>query len=252
MSRLLVVIKRKIYVIIIVCTLFGTANGDTRADDTTLRQPADQLTRDVAAPRTEVGRLRLVVSGLGPTSGTMGTTSTKVNRRVGNPMAEVGIVEFSDYQCPYCRRFHRETFEVLRHKYISTGKVLYLYRHFPLKRDLTAQAAAIAANCAGEQSAFWPMTRRLYQSQGPFKAAYYKYLARHMQLDVASFEACLKDPGQAERVERDFSESVRLGVRGTPYFLIGRLKNGVLTDVQTITGAQPFPVFAEVIESLLN
>src|SRR5690606_19222030 len=84
---------------------------------------------------------------------------------LGSQQAKVAIVEFTDYQCPYCAQYHSETFENLKKEYIDTGKVQYVLRDFPLDFHAYAKGAAIAANCAGEQDAYWQMNHQLFSNQ---------------------------------------------------------------------------------------
>ena len=227
------------------------------ADDGVLEE-LRALREEVRALGNKVERLESIVSDLGQRAATSrspqqaSTVRLDPSRTLGNPQAQVGIVEFSDYQCPYCRQFHTATFATLRHKYIDSGKVLYSYRDFPLSFHPQAKPAAIATNCAGDQGAYWAMQQRLFKNQGRLGQAYYEYVAQHIQLDTKTFKECLRDPAQARRVENDFNYGTSVGVSGTPHFFIGRLEGDALVDVKTITGAQPFSVFAQAIDSLLN
>lgn len=170
----------------------------------------------------------------------------------GDEKATVAIVEFSDYQCPFCGRFHARVLPGLKKAYIDTGKVRQIFRDFPLDFHPQAKGAAIAANCAGEQKAYWEMHDRLFANQNRLGVALYEELAKKMNLNMASFQACLKDAKQAEKIEKDLSYGQSLGIDGTPSFFIGRIEGKKLVDVKQIVGAQPPAVFSQAIEAALG
>lgn len=227
------------------------------AEDSAIQEQLNQIQSELRTLRSEVRRLQTTLDRLGqpvaaPSKHGVPMVSLDLKRTLGSGSAIVGIVEFSDYQCPYCRQFHTDIFAALRHKYIDSGKVLYSYRDFPLSFHPEAKPAAIATNCAGNQDAYWAMQQRLFENQGRLGRAYYEYLAQHIQLDTEAFKECLNDPEQVRQVENDVNYGTSVGVSGTPHFFIGRLEGDVIVDVKTITGAQPFSVFAQAIDSLLN
>ncbi len=115
-----------------------------------------------------------------------------------------------------------------------------------------AKPAAIAANCAGEQGAYWNMHDRLFENQGKLNSKLYEQIATEFNLDLAQFKGCLKDPEQEKRVDSELALGERIGVSGTPAFLMGRLKDGRLTDIKALSGAQPFSSFTRIIDSMVN
>lgn len=168
---------------------------------------------------------------------------------LGDPNAPVLIVEFSDYQCPFCLRHFQQTMPKLREQYIDTGKVRYVFKDFPLDSiHPQARKAAEAANCAGKQGQYWAMHDRLFAEQDRWAGnadavGVFKAFAADLGLDTAAFAACLDGGETAAEIEEDVSEGLVAGVQGTPAFFI----NG-----RFISGAQPFEVFQQVIESLLR
>ena len=172
---------------------------------------------------------------------------------MGRPEAKVALVEFSDFQCPYCRRFHNQTFPKLKESYIDSGKIRYIFRDFPLEQ-LHPQAikASIAANCAGQQGKYWDMHHALYTNQNRIGPDLFTELAQSLELDLLAFETCLEDPAQKEEVEKDLAYGKSLGVRGTPHYFIGRIEGDKLVDVKRVSGAQSYQAFANVIDSLLK
>ena len=161
----------------------------------------------------------------------------------GSPDAPVTIVEFSDFQCGYCRKFWQDTLPRIEEKYIRIGKVRFVYRHLAILGPPSVQAG-IAAECAHEQGKFWPYHDRLFTNTGPF-AITTRNLKRHaeaLQLDTAKFGACLDSERPREKVEQETIIGRAIGMTGTPGFLINRGR---------LIGAQPYEVFEEIIEGLL-
>ncbi len=162
------------------------------------------------------------------------------SRLRGSAAAPVIIVEFSDFQCPYCRGV-APTLKTLLAKY--AGRVSLAYRDLPL-RELhpQAQQAAEAARCAGEQGKFWEYHDLLYTGEAKFDAGSLVGRARILGLDVERFSSCLASGKFKNSVEEDVQEATRAGVSGTPAFFI----NGIF-----LSGAQPLSVFEKIIEAEL-
>jgi protein-disulfide isomerase len=159
---------------------------------------------------------------------------------IGPEDAPIVIVEFSDYQCPYCRRWHEQVYQPLLNEY--PGQIRLVYRHLPLTSiHPDAFSAAEAAMCAGEQNAYWPFHEKLFSSESLGNSMYIQH-AQELGLDMTTFEACLADHKYQEAVQSDLDFAVNLGVRSTPTFFI----NGL-----AIVGAQPLDVFKQVIDQEL-
>lgn len=159
----------------------------------------------------------------------------------GGEKAPVLLIEFSDFQCSYCRQFWQKTLPLIERKYIKTGKVKFMYRHFAVLGNHST-AAALAAECAAEQGKFWPYHDRLFEkSDSPlaFTNGKLKGYARDIKLRGKDFDGCLDSGKYAKKVEGETAIAVFLGARGTPSFLL----NGKL-----LVGAQPFEVFEAAIE----
>jgi protein-disulfide isomerase len=157
----------------------------------------------------------------------------------GNPNAPVTIVEFSDFQCPYCVRA-RPT--VARVREVYGDKVRFVFRHYPLDFHPEAQKAGEAAACAGEQDRFWQMHDRLWENPQQLGVPELKAHAQALGMDAPAFSACLDSGRHASLVERDFEAGQAYGVSGTPAFFI----NG-----RPLIGAQPFEAFQAVIDDEL-
>ncbi len=165
-------------------------------------------------------------------------------------MAKIGIVEFSDYQCFYCRDFHRKQFAQIKKEYIDTGVVQFIHKDLPLRMHAQAVPAAMVAHCAGAQGRFWDMHDALFTHQGRLGQGLYPELARQLKLDEAKFKACLEGQAHGQGIGQDVSTARQLGLTGTPSFLIGKIEGDTLTIVRQSRGAPGFEVFAQEIEKL--
>jgi protein-disulfide isomerase len=144
---------------------------------------------------------------------------------MGSKDAKVTIVEFADYQCPFCARFVPTMKQILK-KY--DGKVKWVYRDFPL-REIHPEAApaAVAARCAGQQGKFWEAHGYLFDNLQSLSASLYEKMGGELGLEKTKFEACLKDPAVAAAVTEDQNDGSKYGVQGTPtYFVNGRKAPG--------------------------
>jgi len=160
----------------------------------------------------------------------------------GNKNAPVTIIEFGDFQCPYCGRFFSDTLPSIEQKYIQTGKVKMVYRDFPLSFHPEAQPAAEASECADEQGKFWEFHNKIFENQQSMGAASYKQWASEIGLNVNQFNSCVSSGKYKQEVQKDFADGSSYGVSGTPSFFI----NGRL-----VSGAQPYQVFEQAIEAAL-
>ncbi len=172
----------------------------------------------------------------------------------GSADAPVTIVEFADYQCPFCRRHFRATMPKLIDDYVEEGAVRYVLRDFPLEMiHPAAFEAAVAARCAGRQGKYWAMHDRFFEMQQTLPDRNWVEHAEALGLDAADFRACLEDEAVAAAVRNDQSEAANAGVTGTPTFFVGRGRPGESTmrAQRVINGAQPYRVFEQTIERLL-
>lgn len=165
---------------------------------------------------------------------------------IGPADAPITIVEFSDYQCPFCKRFRDQTLNTLLDAY--PGQIRFVYRDFPLSNiHPRAQIAAEVANCAGDQGRYWEMHDRLFANQSSWAGAkngmtYFVRFADDLALDLNAFGSCIKTGKYAEEVQKDVQDGIAYGVSGTPSFFV----NG-----KFISGAVPFQMFQAVIERQL-
>ncbi len=160
----------------------------------------------------------------------------------GDANAPVTIVEFSEYECPFCAKYVNGAYSQIIENYVNTGKVKYVFRDFPLGFHEYAQKAAEAAECAGEEDKYWEMHDVLFANQHALDVDSLKMYALEIGLDEDDFNSCLDDGDMAEEVMKDAADGQKYGVSGTPGFFI----NGKL-----ISGAQPYEVFVAEIEAAL-
>lgn len=161
---------------------------------------------------------------------------------LGDANAPVTVVEFSDFQCPFCKKAHDEALKQVKDNYVKTGKVKLVFRDFPLEIHPEAETAALAAECAHEQGKFWEYHDVLFENQASLSDANYKKWAEDLGFDTEQFNKCYKSLKYLDEVRKDMSEGQSYGVSGTPAFFV----NGKL-----VTGAQPYSVFELEIEGAL-
>lgn len=173
----------------------------------------------------------------------------------GNPNAPITIIEFSDFQCPYCERFHSETQGLIEKNYVETGKVKIVYRDFPLANiHQNAVIAAAAAECANEQGKFWQYHDILFNTQPSWAqinqtSAISTFKQYGVNLGLSSdFATCLETGKYVSEIQKDYQDGASYGVAGTPAFFIGNDKIGY-TKVE---GAKPYQEFANTIDQLLS
>ncbi len=180
--------------------------------------------------------------GPGPGANTGSSSNLLPEPVKGSSDAPVAIIEFSDFFCPFCARFARETLPQLEEEYLAKGKAKLIFRNFPVHGGPSILAAE-AAECAHEQGRFWDYHDELYAAERHIPSeGYLKELAAKLGLDVAKFSECLDSGRYAGEVADDQAAGRELGVRGTPWFFI---------DGREIRGAQPYEVFQEAIEEAL-
>ncbi len=175
---------------------------------------------------------------------------------LGKVDATVTLVEFTDYQCPYCRRHSDQTKPLLIKEYVEAGKLKYVLREFPIAQiHPKAPKAAEAALCAGDQDKYWAMNEVFFANQRKLGPDDLKAHAEGLGLDMASFSACLDGGKYTERVRKDLADGVKAGVRGTPSFFLSLTDPADPTKIRAIkslNGAQPYVVFKSVIDALIS
>lgn len=225
----------------------GVGLAGIEEDITSLRTDMAEMKKDLA----EIKKLlQGAIKGRAPAPT---TASVSINGRptLGKADAPVTIVEFSDYQCPYCQRFATTVFAKLKRDYIDTGKVRYVFRDFPLTQ-IHPQAAKAheGAHCAGEHEKYWEMHDVLFQKQKDLSIPSLKQYAQDMGLDAEAFGGCLDSGKYQADIQKDVAVGTKAGVRGTPSFIIGKSGSGEAITGTLVRGAQPFARFQQVIAAV--
>ncbi len=164
----------------------------------------------------------------------------------GNPDAKVTVIEYSDYECPFCSKFFSESYGKLKAEYIDTGKINFVFKDFPLGFHDKAIPAAAAANCVlrdlGDEK-YFEMHDTIFSNQRSLSVSNLKKWATDLGMNSDNYDSCIVDSSILDEISADLAEGSQLGVSGTPSFFI----NGKL-----IVGAQPYSVIKAEIESALN
>lgn len=168
---------------------------------------------------------------------------------LGRADAPITIVEFTDIQCGFCKRFHQQAFAEIREKLILTGKARFVSRDFPLDLGSFSVQAAEAVRCAGEQGKYWPLRDLVMSAAGPVSAESLSEMARKVGVAVPQMNACVESHKYRAAIEADVKEGVKLNVAGTPSFVIGKSTAEGVEGV-TMVGAQNFEAFAAKIREV--
>lgn len=175
---------------------------------------------------------------------------------MGSSSAAITMVEFSDFQCPFCGAFFSQTFPQVEKNYIDSGKIRFVFKNMPLTSiHPNALEAALAAQCANEQSKFWQYHDWLFTNQNSWvelndtdATMAFKQYASMLGLDTSSFDSCLDSKKYSSAVSKDAQDGATYGATGTPTFFIGNDQKGYVT----ISGAQPYSVFQQQLDLQLS
>ena len=175
---------------------------------------------------------------------------------IGSLDAPITIIEFSDFQCPFCARFHTQTLPLILEEYIEQGKVKLVFRDFPIQSiHPNALPASVAAECANEQGKFREMHDMLFEKQNEWNdlesaktLSLFSQYASNMQLEQKTFDSCLTSGKYIEEIKNDLNDGREYGVSGTPGFFVGNDQVGYVE----LKGAQPFDSFKKVIDAQLD
>ena len=171
----------------------------------------------------------------------------------GAANAKVAVIEFSDFQCPFCGKFDKDTYPKLLKDYVDTGKVKYVWRDYPLDFHKNAQKAAEAARCAGDQGRFLEMHDRLFANQQTIAPADLPKHAEALQLNASMFQQCLDSGRYTADIKKSVSDANGFGISGTPSFFIGVVQpNGTVKVSKKLVGARAYTVFKTELDTLLT
>jgi protein-disulfide isomerase len=233
----------------------AAARTSIASTDTSITEAAAELSTDAAtkvatptATEQSTTAATATVDENGAVTATMADLGIASERfaALGDPNAPITIVEYSDYGCPFCRRYTTETFPILQEQYIDTGKVFYVYKDLPIvDNHPQAALAAEAAECAGEQGQYWPMHEQLFAQPEAWdttadeaRASFERY-AGELGMNGVDLLACLDQGRYRDEVQADSNEAREFGLSGTPSFVI----NGKL-----LVGAYPTEDFVRIVD----
>ncbi len=240
----------------IVLALVGTPLVWPGEGQAGVEEELGELRKELAEIKKELAEIKKLVSGafkpqIAPKATAMVSISGKPS--LGRQEAPVTLVEFSDYQCPFCRHHFLTVFPILKKEYIETGKLRYVFRDFPLDSiHPQAQKAHEAARCAGEQSKYWDMHDTLFENSKDLSLLALKGYATKIGLNGDQFNACLESSKYTAEINREQAEGVQSGVTGTPAFFIGPSGSGENITGTMVSGAQPLARFKQIIDDLLK
>ena len=222
---------------------------DAAKDQGITRQQADQILDELRQIRQLLERQQAQA----PRPQEEQATKAKLNlagfAMLGVKEAPLTIVEFTDYQCPFCQRFHTTSFVELKKNYIDTGKARFYSRDLPLDFHPNAMRAAQAARCASEQGQFWQLRDVMGANPNKLDMESLVAFAADLKMDVNAFRACVESEKYKNAVQTDVMEAMKVGASGTPTFVIGKsTPDGV--DGELVVGAQPYPMFDQKLKDL--
>lgn len=219
-----------------------------------LKKQVDALGEEQKAIRKELEEIRSLLGGRQSSAPSNVDLSIEGAQFKGEQTAKVTLVEFLDYQCPFCKAYFNQTMPQLLTEYVRTGKVKYVVRDFPLEAiHPLAVKAAEAARCAGEQNKFWLMHDQLMVNSNSLERKNLSMNAQNLGLDVVTFEKCLDSDKYATKINQDIGDGTKAGVDGTPTFFLALTdpQGSTIKSAQRIEGLVSFSELKLAIDQLL-
>lgn len=229
----------------------ATAANNEQNEINELKQEIGRLRSEIEGMRQELRQFIQRVAGE-PQPPQHANVTTIRGVALGSRDAPLTLVEFSDYQCPFCRRFFEQTFPRIKTQYIDTGKVRYVFRDFPLDQiHPQARKAAVAAHCAADQGKYWEAHDSFFRNQEALRPEDLKSYAQKLGLKTVAFDDCLDKDKYARLVQENEDDGLKAGVRGTPAFFLGKTGKDGTVDGTLISGARPYEDFQREIDKQL-
>jgi len=238
-----------------------------QAIETDLRQELDEIKRNQRAMQNELQEIKALLLRLAaqqPAQKPAPQQPPQVNIKgiefdigdnpaLGSKSAKIILVEFTDYQCPFCGRYARETFPEIRKQYIDKGQIRYAAIDQPLPIHPEAAKAAEASHCAEDQGKFWEMHDAMMANQDALKDL--SSYAKILKLNMGQFDDCLNTGKYGADVKKDMELANKLGINGVPGFIIGTVDENdprKVTGISMIRGAMPFGAFQQELDAALK
>jgi protein-disulfide isomerase len=217
-------------------------------DKTITREQADEIIKELRQIRQLLEQNKgAVPTENGPTRARI-TDLTGVSM-LGSKDAPFTIVEYTDYQCPFCQRFHLSAYPEIKKEYVDTGKVRFYSKDLPLDFHADAMRAAQAARCAGDQSKFWELRDVMGANPDKLDMGHILNFAAALKIDTQQFQDCVTSDKYRTLVQADVAEAMRVGANGTPAFVVGK-SVGKGVDGELVVGAMPFGNFDKILRDL--
>lgn len=246
--------------------LSAAPGAQSAADYQALRKEMDLLRERLVALQKEVDTLKAARTAAPASQPPVSTNPSPITPATnvvlnlekaplrGSPAAKVTMVEVSDFECPFCGRYARETSPQIIKQYVETGKVRYAFVHLPIATHRFAFKASEAATCASDQGKFWEMHDLLFARQGELAPAFLAGKGAMLGLDQSAYTGCLDSARHAASVKADMDMVQKYGIRGTPTFFLGSMdpRTRVLKAVVRIVGAKPLTTFQQALDELLS
>jgi protein-disulfide isomerase len=182
------------------------------------------------------------------------TVSLGTNPILGNSKkAKVAIVEFGDFQCPFCKEFYNSVFPQIQENYINNGNIIFAFRDYPLEKiHPLALGMAKESRCFGEQGKFWNFVNQMYTTnQDTNTPSVVSGYAKSLGLNMNLYNTCISDNTFQPQISADINAGNKINIQGTPTFVIGKIKNGKVTG-QEVLGAYPYSYFQTIINQELS
>ena len=233
------------------------ASGNNTYDAAEHKKELTEIKNELTEIKKEIRSLKTLIQsnvakGVKKPPSINAKTNIKGDPSMGKADAPLVLVEFSDYQCPYCARHSLKTMPRIKKDYVDTGKIRYVFKDMPLAFHKNAKKAAEAAHCAGEKGKYWEMHDLLFANQQKLSIDDLKGYAEELGLKKSSFEKCLDSGRYAEEVKSDLKAAKAAGIKGTPSFIIGRVEKNGMVDGRILRGAQPYGAFKAAIDEILE
>lgn len=235
-------------------TVSAAASQPNKDELATLKDQVAQLNAQQQQILASLDELKKMVKGPGqPELKPPPTMSVAGELYKGEPAARVAIIEYADFQCPFCRRFESQVYPNIRDRYIQTGKLKYFHRDMPLVFHQGAMPAARAVHCASEQGKFWEMHDSLLGDAASLTPADIDDRAGKLGMNVSELDKCISSDRFADIIQRGITEASTMQISGTPTFIIGTLdaQGNLMSVKKTVVGASPFEAFKAAIDPLL-
>ena len=215
-------------------------------------EQGDAILKELRDIKQLLARQQMQAAPAGPQAPQDMTVKSDAIYVLGRSDAPLTMVEFTDYQCPFCGRFETATFPEIKKNYIDTGKMRLIVRDLPLEGlHPFALKAAQSVHCAADQGKFWEMKDLVFKNQNKLDADSLAGYAKDLALNGATFKSCMAEGKHLKEIADESKYAQSLGITGTPTFIIGKT-TGDTVKGRLIVGALPFENFAAVINEMLD